>query len=975
VTSNPAGISCGTACSQSVTPGTAITLTATPAAGSSFAGWSGACSGTGTCALTVSAATTVTASFNVAASNLPGDPGTPNVVQGAADASAVTFTVTWTPGTAATSYRYSTSFNDGSGAQQGTVTATSMQLRVPYHTSRTASSAFVCVQSVNAAGSSAGQSCASLLVPAPPAAPLTLSITKSGTGSGTVTSNPAGISCGTACSQSVTPGTAITLTATPAAGSSFAGWSGACSGTGTCAVTINVATTVTASFNAAANLLGDPGTPNVVQGAADASAVTFTVTWAPGTGATSYRYSAGFNDGSGAQQGTVTTTSMQLRVPYHTSGTASSAFVCVQSVNAAGPSAGQACAPLLVPAPPAAPLTLSITKSGTGSGTVTSNPAGISCGATCSQSVTPGTAITLTATPAAGSSFAGWSGACSGTGSCAVTVNAATSVTATFNLVPATLSVARSGAGSGTVTGNPAGIINCGAICSQSVTPGTAIALTATPVAGSSFAGWSGACSGTGTCAVTVNAATSVTATFSLLPMTLSVTKSGTGSGTVTSSPAGIDCGTTCSQPVTPGTAITLTATPAAGSSFASWSGACSGTGICTVTVNAAMSVTATFNLAPVTLSVTKSGTGSGTVVGNPAGINCGATCSQSVTPGTAITLTASPTTGSSFAGWSGACTGTGTCAVTVNAATSVTAAFSTNPNPLTLSITKDGTGSGTVTSAPAGINCGATCSLTMTAGSSLTLTATPVSGSTFMGWSGPCSGTGTCAVTVSSATNVNATFGTGRVDRPFKHNPTPAISSLSPASATAGGTGITLTVSGTGFVSTSVVRWNGSTRATTFVSATQLRAAIITSDLATARSMPVTVVSPKPGGGTSTAVSFTVAAASTAGSFTVATASTPPPAPLRPTVTQLAADASGVAFAVAWAPVSGVASYPYLASFNDGTAVQQGVVTTPSLQLRMPYHVSGVAMGGFVCVASVNAAGQQSATQACNTLWVPARP
>jgi hypothetical protein len=262
-----------------------------------------------------------------------------------------------------------------------------------------------------------------------------------------------------------------------------------------------------------------------------------------------------------------------------------------------------------------------------------------------------------------------------------------------------------------------------------------------------------------------------------------------------------------------------------------------------------------------------------------------------------------------------------------------------------------------------------------MTAGSSLTLTATPVSGSTFMGWSGPCSGTGTCAVTVSSATNVNATFGTGRVDRLFKHNPTPAISSLSPASATAGGTGITLTVSGTGFVSTSVVRWNGSTRTTTFVSATQLRAAITTSDLATARSVPVTVVSPKPGGGTSTAASFTVAAASTAGSFTVATASTPPPAPLRPTVTQLAADASGVAFAVAWAPVSGVASYPYLASFNDGTAVQQGVVTTPSLQLRMPYHVSGVAMGGFVCVASVNAAGQQSATQACNTLWVPARP
>ena len=655
VTRSPAGINCGASCSQSFTPGAAVTLTAAPAAGSTFTGWSGgACSGTGTCAVTVNVATTVTASFNAAA-NLPGDPGTPNVVQGAADASAVTFTVTWAPGTGATSYRYSAGFNDGSGAQQGTVTTTSMQLRVPYHTSGTASSAFVCVQSVNSAGPSAGQACAPLLVPAPPAAPLTLSITKGGTGSGTVTGNPAGISCGTACSQSVTPGTAITLTATPAAGSSFAGWSGACSGTGTCALTVNVATTVTASFNAAANLSGDPGTPNVVQGAADASAVTFTVTWAPGTGATSYRYSAGFNDGSGAQQGTVTTTSMQLRVPYHTSGTASSGFVCVQSVNSAGPSAGQSCASLLVPAPPAAPLTLSITKSGTGSGTVTGNPAGISCGTACSQSVTPGTAITLTATPAAGSSFAGWSGACSGTGTCAVTVNAATTATATFNLVPVTLSVTKSGAGSGTVTGNPAGIINCGAICSPSVTPGTAIALTATPVAGSSFAGWSGACSGTGTCAVTVNAATSLTATFNLLPMTLSVTKSGTGSGTVTSSPAGIDCGTTCSQPVTPGTAITLTATPAAGSSFASWSGACSGTGICTVTRQRR-------NVGHRHVQL-----GACYAVGHqewdrlrhrgrqPGRHQLRRHVFAVGDSGTAITLTASPATGSSFAGWSGA--------------------------------------------------------------------------------------------------------------------------------------------------------------------------------------------------------------------------------------------------------------------------------------------------------------------------------
>jgi len=80
--------------------------------------------------------------------------------------------------------------------------------------------------------------------------------------------------------------------------------------------------------------------------------------------------------------------------------------------------------------------TLTVSKSGTGSGSVTSSPAGISCGATCLHQFAHGTSVTLTATPAAGSTFTGWSGACSGTGSCGVTMNSATSVTAPFSLKP-----------------------------------------------------------------------------------------------------------------------------------------------------------------------------------------------------------------------------------------------------------------------------------------------------------------------------------------------------------------------------------------------------------------------------------------------------------------------------------------------------------------------------------------------------------
>ena len=76
---------------------------------------------------------------------------------------------------------------------------------------------------------------------------------------------------------------------------------------------------------------------------------------------------------------------------------------------------------------------LNVTMGGTGSGSVSSSPAGIACPSACSANFTSGTVVTLTETAAAGSTFAGWSGACSGTGSCGVTMSAAESVTATFN--------------------------------------------------------------------------------------------------------------------------------------------------------------------------------------------------------------------------------------------------------------------------------------------------------------------------------------------------------------------------------------------------------------------------------------------------------------------------------------------------------------------------------------------------------------
>jgi hypothetical protein len=255
---------------------------------------------------------------------------------------------------------------------------------------------------------------------------------------------------------------------------------------------------------------------------------------------------------------------------------------------------------------------------------------------------------------------------------------------------------------------------------------------------------------------VTVSAVTSVSAAFALPSYGLTVTKGGTGSGTVTSNTGGINCGSTCSASFTSGTSVTLTAAAASGSTFTGWSGACTGTGSCVVSLTAATSVTATFALPTYAFTVTKAGTGSGTVTSAPAGVNCGATCSASFNSGTSVTLTATPATGSVFAGWSGVCTGTSTtCTSTMSQARNVTATFTAQI--YTLSVTASGTG--TVSSSPSGINCGSTCSAGYNSGASVTLTATPATGSTFTGWSGACTGTASCVVSMTAAKSVTGTF------------------------------------------------------------------------------------------------------------------------------------------------------------------------------------------------------------------------
>jgi hypothetical protein len=244
---------------------------------------------------------------------------------------------------------------------------------------------------------------------------------------------------------------------------------------------------------------------------------------------------------------------------------------------------------------------------------------------------------------------------------------------------------------------------------------------------------------------------------------TVAVTRSGSGSGTIASSPAGLSCGTTCTATFATTAAITLTATPDANSQFVSWSGACSGTSAtCTVPAGtSAASAGAQFDLILRALTVTLAGTGSGTVTSAPAGITCGTDCSENIANGTVVTLTAAPNATSTFTGWTGGgCAGTGTCTVTMNAATAVTATFAIITH--TLTVTLSGTGSGTVTSTPAGINCGSDCTEAYNAATVVTLTAAANATSTFGGWTGAgCTGTGTCVVTMNQAATVTAQFTT----------------------------------------------------------------------------------------------------------------------------------------------------------------------------------------------------------------------
>ncbi len=421
----------------------------------------------------------------------------------------------------------------------------------------------------------------------------------------------------------------------------------------------------------------------------------------------------------------------------------------------------------------------------TGSGgTVSSLDGGINCIPICSQDYAYGTEVELTATQETNYYFVGWDGdpQCTEHADGNKTqlkmqnfANATLSneVFCEASFLPLTtfdLSIVIDGTGSGTVTIDPNGI-NCTSDCINNFAVNDEVTLIASADAGSTFVGWSGHAD----CAndpITITAALQCTATFDTTSTTqyeLEITISGTGSGTVTSDPNGINCTSDCINNFAVNDKVTLIATPDAGSIFVGWSGHadCANDPI---TITAALQCTATFDSDGFTyLYLNATGTGTGSI--STDGFECFSPgqmegCNQPYNENDLVQIQASPSAGSIFAGWSAGCPAGQNANYTLTIpAINVTCIATFNIAPVTqynLSIIFAGSGTGTVTSSPiTGINCPGgpdDCNEDFDVNLEITLTATADAGSVFVGWSGPADCTDG-VVTMTADIECTATF------------------------------------------------------------------------------------------------------------------------------------------------------------------------------------------------------------------------
>ncbi|MFD1002770.1 InlB B-repeat-containing protein [Ohtaekwangia kribbensis] len=481
----------------SYTSGSTVTVTVTPAAGYTFTGWTGDATGSSSSVtVLMNGDKNVTANFQAIKYTLTAtaSPAAAGTVSGAGSYnSGSTATLTATP---AAGYTFT--------GWTGDATGSTSSITVTMNNNKTVTANFEPTK-------------------------YTLTATASPSTGGTITG-----------AGSYTIGSTVTLTATPAAGYTFAGWSGDATGSASSVtVTMNGNKTVTATFQEIKYTLATTATPaagGTVSGAGSyTSGATATLTATPATGYT-------FTGWSGDATGTATTTTVTM----NSNKSVTAIFEVIQ----------------------AGKYTLATTVSPSAGGTVSGG-----------GSYTSGSTATLTATPATGYTFTGWSGDVTGTStSVTITMDGDKNVTANFQsqsgTTKYTLAIATSPSDGGNVSG--AGSYDAGSVAT----------LTATPASGYTFTGWSGDVTGTdASTTVTMDGDKNVTASFSISSFTLSATVVPSAGGSVTGT------GT-----YTSGTIVTIEAVAASGYTFTGWTGDITGAAASqSVTVNSDMVVEANF--------------------------------------------------------------------------------------------------------------------------------------------------------------------------------------------------------------------------------------------------------------------------------------------------------------------------------------------------------------------------------------------
>jgi hypothetical protein len=734
VNSSPAGISCDQGCSTasaSYNYGTSVTLTAVASSNNFFSGWSGACTNsTGTCTVSMTEVKNVTASFTaVTVSVSSTTPYTKNISEN------ISFTYTPTTNIYSTECRL---LDNVSSA----LTSYQASSPISYTAPSAAGSYGYYVQCRNSTYAGAAGISNQIIVNVN----ATLSVATSGNGSGSVTSSPAGISCGSDCSEIYNYGTSVTLTASPSTGSYFAGWSGACSGTSTCTVSMTAARSVTATFtlNTYTLTVTKAGTGNgTVTGAGTYNYGT-AVTVGETPDSSSTLVSIG---GDCASDGTVSMTSNKTCVvtfaarsditnlsvstnPVPYGGTTNFTYSCSNGYYSHllldwnwGSSGGWDYSGYYSSATVTSPA---ITTYGT-------HTISAYCyNSTWTPSADSWYSVNFSSyaqTPAPDLKVAAWS-----TG-----YSATDGPTETYTGDVYTLSWgAVLNASSCTLDGSAV-------TTSASSTTRTASARTTThTLICTNATGQSGSDTVTIT---TPPIPTNVSYSCSPDQMTATVGWDApvgyntfylrtTLNGTPTGSPGWDDnyVGTagvrnTVAIPVSPNTGYSYWM-HSKNTTTGAWSSAPS------LWINCERTHTLTYTAGA-----------NGTISGvTPQTVNY-------LASGTQVTAVAN--TGYTFSSWSDGVTTASRTDSNVTADKAVTASFSINSYYLTVS--KAGTGTGTVTSSPAGVNCGSTCSYPFNYNTTVTLTATPSSNSVFSGWSGDCNGSG--QVTMTSAKACTATF------------------------------------------------------------------------------------------------------------------------------------------------------------------------------------------------------------------------